>query len=225
MQLAKPCLDVGLSTNQVKRHLAFWREEAGLVFDHRLPIAPGHVQHRFLANGSVVKVNSFAGPLVPVSSCGIREVLIARQGLAAPRYLTDPDGALTTLVPKGFAGIGQIGIRIAVRDMFAQRRFYAEALGLPEEAPGKFRAGETLIMLEPEDTAPPGPEIPGAGWRYMTFQVHKADEAHARVLALGASEAKAPVTLGKVARYSIVRDPEGNAIELSQRASTVGSLE
>jgi hypothetical protein len=39
------------------------------------------------------------------------------------------------------------------------------------------------------------------------------------------SEARAPVTLGSTARISMVRDPDGNWIELSQRASLTGSLE
>ena len=34
----------------------------------------------------------------------------------------------------------------------------------------------------------------------------------------------APLTLGTTARISMVRDPDGNWIELSQRASIVGSL-
>jgi lactoylglutathione lyase len=33
------------------------------------------------------------------------------------------------------------------------------------------------------------------------------------------------VTLGSTARISMVRDPDGNWIELSQRASLTGSLE
>jgi lactoylglutathione lyase len=34
-----------------------------------------------------------------------------------------------------------------------------------------------------------------------------------------------PTTLGTTARISMVRDPDGNWIELSQRASIVGTLE
>jgi lactoylglutathione lyase len=37
-------------------------------------------------------------------------------------------------------------------------------------------------------------------------------------------EGYAPVSLGKVARISFVRDPDGNWIELSQRASLTGNL-
>jgi hypothetical protein len=44
------------------------------------------------------------------------------------------------------------------------------------------------------------------------------------VLTSGGREALAPVTLGTTARISMVLDPDGNWIELSQRASIVGSL-
>jgi hypothetical protein len=43
--------------------------------------------------------------------------------------------------------------------------------------------------------------------------------------ASGGREALAPTTLGTTARISMVRDPDGNFIELSQRASLTGSLE
>jgi lactoylglutathione lyase len=64
----------------------------------------------------------------------------------------------------------------------------------------------------------------GHGWRYITFQVFNVDEAHAKVLAARGREGLAPVTLGKTARISMILDPDGNWIELSQRASIVGSL-
>ena len=43
--------------------------------------------------------------------------------------------------------------------------------------------------------------------------------------ARGGREALAPTTLGTTARISMVRDPDGNWIEISQRASITGSLE
>ena len=45
------------------------------------------------------------------------------------------------------------------------------------------------------------------------------------MLAHGGGEATAPVTLGTTARISMVKDPDGNWIELSQRASITGSLD
>ncbi|MFC3067725.1 VOC family protein [Phenylobacterium soli] len=229
MQLAKPRVDIGLSTNHLEPMLAFWQNEAGVPFDHLLPIRPGQDQHRHDANGSVLKINHHAEPLPANPPAGYRELIIAREGLTAPRHLADPEGNRVSLVPPGWQGVRQVGVRIAVRDLAAHRRFYREALELPEEeperTPGRFRAGETLIILEEDPSAPVDAAMQGPGWRYITFQVFKVDEEHAKVLARGGREALAPVTLGSTARISMVRDPDGNWIELSQRASIVGSLE
>jgi lactoylglutathione lyase len=120
-------------------------------------------------------------------------------------------------------------VRLAVRDVAAHRRFYIEALGLPEEpwdGGAAFRGGESLLIVEQSADAPSPETAPGAGgWGYITFQVFKVDREHAFVLAHGGGEALAPLTLGTTARISMVKDPDGNRIELSQRASIVGSLE
>ena len=88
-----------------------------------------------------------------------------------------------------------------------------------------FLAGDTVLIVEPAPDAPHDASIDGKGWRYVTFQVFEVDREHAHVLAHGGREARAPVTLGTTARISMVRDPDGNWIELSQRASLTGSLE
>ncbi len=224
MQLAKPRLDIGLNTNDLAPMLAFWQGEAGIPFDHLLPIRKGQDQHRHDANGSVLKINHHADPLPDTPPSGYRELIVARDGMIVPVHLADPEGNRVTLVPPGYDGVTQIAVRIGVRDLEAHRRFYAEALGFPEERPGVFRAGESLIILEADPSAPTDAQMRGKGWRYITFQVFKVDEEHAAVLAKGGREAMAPVTLGTTARISMVRDPDGNWIELSQRASIVGSL-
>jgi catechol 2,3-dioxygenase-like lactoylglutathione lyase family enzyme len=224
MQLAKPRIDIGLATNDLEPMLAFWQGEAGVPLDHVLPIRRGQDQHRHDVLGSVLKINHHVAPLPPNPPSGYRELLIAREGLTAPRSLADPEGNRVSLVPPGHEGVGQIGVRIGVRDLGAHRRFYSEALGLPEERPGVFRAGESLVLLEADPSAPADAQMQGPGWRYITFQVFKVDEEHAAVLAKGGREALAPVTLGTTARISMVRDPDGNWIELSQRASIVGAL-
>jgi hypothetical protein len=53
--------------------------------------------------------------------------------------------------------------------------------------------------------------------------VFAVDRDHRHALAPGDREALAPVTLGTTARISMVRDPDGNWIELSQRVSITGS--
>ena len=225
MELAKPRIDIGLATNAIAPMLAFWQGEAGAQFDHVLPIRKGQDQHRHDVAGSVLKINEYAAPLPANPPSGYRELVIAREGLDEPRPLADPEGNRVRLVPPGTWGVNQIGVRLGVRNPSAHRRFYAEALELPEAAPGAFRAGESLILIEHDPLASPDASIQGPGWRYITFQVFKVDEAHARVLARGGREAMAPRTLGTTARISMVRDPDGNWIELSQRASIVGSLD
>jgi len=225
MNLAKPRIDIGLSTNRLEPMLTFWQGEAGIPFDHLLPIRRGQDQHRHHVLGSVLKINHHADPLPANPPAGYRELIVAREGLEAPLALSDPEGNRVTLVPPGHDGVGQIGVRLAVRSLEAHRRFYADALGLAEERPGVFRAGESLIFLDEASDAPSEAEMRGPGWRYITFQVFKVDAEHARVLAAGGREALAPVTLGTTARISMVRDPDGNWIELSQRASITGSLD
>jgi lactoylglutathione lyase len=107
-------------------------------------------------------------------------------------------------------------------------KFYCDALGLPEleagDGPG-VRVGESVILVDQVDDAPQDAPFEGAGWRYLTIQVFAVDSDQAHVLAHGGRETVAPTTLGTTARISMVKDPAGNWIELSQRASLVGSLE
>ncbi len=228
MHLAKPRFDIGLATNALEPMLAFWQHEAGVPFDHLLKIRRGMDQHRHDLMGSVLKINHLADPLPTTPPSGYRELLIARDGLAAPRPMTDPDVNRVSLIPMGQDGITQIAVRLAVRDLAAHRRFYGEALGLPEEPYAKgaaFRAGESLVLLEQSPDAPSDTPFEGRGWRYLTFQVFKVDAEHARILERGGREAVAPRTLGTTARISMVKDPDGNWIEISQRASITGSLD
>lgn len=228
MKLSKPRVDIGLNTNTLETILSFWQNEVGAAFDHVLPIQTGVRQHRHDINGSVLKINHYREPLRDQPPSGYREVLIAREGLAVTRSMTDPDGNRVSLVPTGTHGITQIAIRLVVRDIDAHARFFTEAFGLaPAAYPSGagFRAGETLILCDQANDAPSDAAFDGRGWRYMTFQIFKVDEEHAKVLAHGGREALAPRTLGQTARISMVRDPDGNWIELSQRASITGSLQ
>ena len=231
MKLAKPRIDIGFSTNNAPAALAFWQNEIGLPFDHTQPIRRGHKQHRHDLCGSVLKINQLYEPLPDNPPSGYRELLIARDGIAAPQPMIDPEGNLVSLVPSGMYGIARIGIRLGVRDVEAHRRFYTEALGLPlgeatvVDGAMTFLAGDTVLIVEPAADAPHDASIEGKGWRYITFQVFEVDREHAHALAHGGREARAPVTLGTTARISMVRDPDGNWIELSQRFSLTGSLE
>ena len=229
MKLAKPRIDIGFATNDAPAALAFWQNEIGLPFDHTQPIRRGYKQHRHDLCGSILKINQVYEPLPDNPPSGYRELLIAREDIATPRQMTDPDGNRVSVVPVGTFGIQRIGIRLGVRNLEAHRCFYMEALGLPPGEPVAgamtFLAGDTVLIVEPAADTPDDAAFDGKGWRYITFQVFEVDREHAYVLAYGGREARAPVTLGTTARISMVRDPDGNWIELSQRASLTGSLE
>ena len=163
---------------------------------------------------------------------GYRELLIAREGVSQPVEHTDPEGNRVSLVPPGHFGIERIGIRLGVRDVEAHARFYRDAFGLAEITPRDlpagaraFLAGDTVLIVTRAADAPDDAAFDGKGWRYITFQVFAVDREHTHALSHGAREGRAPVTMGTTARISMVRDPDGNWIELSQRASLTGSLE
>lgn len=229
MRLAKPRLDIGFATNNAPAALQFWQQEIGLPFDHTQPIRRGYKQHRHDLCGSILKINQLYEPIPDAPPSGYLELLIAREGIEEAKTLSDPDGNRVSLVPQGHLGIARIGIRLGVRDIDQHRRFYVEGLGLEEVGSvggrASFLAGDTVLILEQSPDAPHDAAFEGKGWRYITFQVFEVDREHAHVLAHGGREGRPPETLGTTARISMIRDPDGNWIELSQRASLTGSLE
>jgi lactoylglutathione lyase len=227
MQLAKNVIDVGLSTNNLEPMLRFWQQDAGLRFDHMLPVRRGQKQYRHDAAGSVIKLNHHAEPLPDAAPSGYRELIIAREGVDEPRPVVDPDGNRVRLVRPGHEGISQIAVVIAVRSLGEHRRFYGELLGFAEQtwACGPaFRLGDSLVLLREDRAAAVDPPRQARGWRYITLQVADIDAVHDELRSKGVREGLAPITLGDVARISMVLDPDGNWIELSRRASIVGSL-
>ena len=167
MKLAKPRIDIGFATNHAPAALAFWQNEIGLPFDHTQPIRRGYKQHRHDLCGSILKINQVYEPLPDNPPSGYRELLIARDGIVAPQPMIDPEGNRVSLVPKGTFGIERIGIRLGVRDVEAHRRFYTEALGLPQGRPADgamtFLAGDTVLIVEHAADAPRRCRVRGQG--------------------------------------------------------------
>jgi catechol 2,3-dioxygenase-like lactoylglutathione lyase family enzyme len=227
MQLAKKVIDLGLSTNNLEPMLRFWQQDAGLRLHHVLPVRRGQKQYRHDALGSVIKLNHHAEPLPAVAPSGYRELIIAREGVEKPRSMVDPDGNRVSLVPPGHDGISQLAIVMAVRSFSEHRRFYGHILGFAEQPWSgglAFRLGDSLLLLEEDPATTVDPVRQAPGWRYITLQVADIDTVHSDLRSNGAREGLAPVTLGSVARISMILDPDGNWIELSRRASIVGSL-
>jgi catechol 2,3-dioxygenase-like lactoylglutathione lyase family enzyme len=227
MQLAKNVIDLGLSTNNLEPMLQFWQQDAGLRFDHVLPVRRGQKQYRHDALGSVIKLNHHVEPLPAAAPSGYRELIIARDGIETPHAMVDPDGNRVRLVPPGYDGITQLAVAMGVRSLDEHRRFYGDILGFAEQrwsGGPALRLGDSLLLLEEDQAATVDPPRQAAGWRYITLQIADIDAVHNDLRGKGVREGLAPVTLGSVARISMILDPDGNWIELSRRASIVGSL-
>ena len=230
MKLAKEALDFGLYTIERDAMLGFWQSDVGLPFQEMLPAGRGVQQHRHGMGVSVFKLNHSREPLPDAGPCGYRELLIAREGLAAERALVDPDGNRVRLVPQGFEGIDGIGIRLKVHSESAHHRFYRDVLGLDPIAPQSYRWGNTVLMFAEDpavkaDAATTCNAVMRApGFRYLTVQVWDVDAEYADAIDRGAMPGFPPRTLGRVARIAFIRDPDGGWIEISQRASLTGSL-
>ena len=224
MQLAKPCLDVGLYTDRKAEMLAFYGDIVGLPYEEMLPVGGGVQQHRHGLNGSVLKINAARSALDPLPPSGYQRLWIARPDRTAVEDADDPDGNHIRLVPSGHDGITGIQIDIAVTDLAAHRRFWQAGMQAQPLADGRFQLGTTLIALLPGAAPRAHIDMRGAGWRYLTVQVFDVASEHARIVASGGREGRPPITLGEVARISFVRDPDGNWIEISQRRSLTGSL-
>jgi catechol 2,3-dioxygenase-like lactoylglutathione lyase family enzyme len=227
MQLAKSVIDVGLSTNNLGPMLRFWQQDVVLRFDHVLPVRRGQKQYRHDEQGSVIKINHHVDRLPESPPSGYRELIVAREGLQKPWSMIDPDGNRVRLVPRGHDGVNQLGVAVHVRNLDEHRRFYGDILGFAEQpyANGAAcRVGDSAILLQEDRSAAIDAPRQARGWRYITFQVADIDAVHGELRSWGVREGLAPITLGEVARISMILDPDGNWIELSRRASIVGSL-
>jgi lactoylglutathione lyase len=224
MDLAKPHMDVGLFTNRRDEQLHFWQQTVGLEYDHMGKLGGGMQQLRHHMNGSILKVNHARDPLPPAPPSGIVRVRIARPGLAEPRELADPDGNRVLLVPPGHEGVVGIAIELGVNNRDAHDRFWRHAMQFECPSAGVYVCGDTRVMVVEERRVERCDDWRARGWRYTTVQIRDCVAEHAGVLARGGEEGRPPMLLGDTVRYSFVRDPDGNFIELSQRASLVGHL-
>jgi predicted enzyme related to lactoylglutathione lyase len=221
MQLAKKHIDVGLYTNETDAMLEFWQRNVGLRFEEMQPLGQGVRQHRHDMNGSVLKLNSVRDPMPAAKPSGYRELWIASTEVVETETLWDVDGNAIKLVLPGYASVTGIALKLAVSNAASFREFYGTVMQLQSAGKDTYRIGDSLLMFEQQANAAARPDAPmrAKGYRYFTIQVVDVDHEHAHFVERGAVEAMAPVTLGETARISFIRDPDGNWIELSQRAS------
>lgn len=224
MQLAKKQIDVGLYTNQTEAMLDFWQHEVGLAFEEMLPLGQGVRQHRHAMNGSVLKLNSVRDPMPPAAPSGYRQLWIANTEVIEPSSLTDPDGNAIRLVPLGHTGVSGVALVLAVRSASQFHEFYGRVMRLSPATKNAYHCGDSLLIFREDPSAARDAPMRAKGLRYFTIQVQDVDREHAVLVERGAVEGMAPITLGTTARVSFIRDPDGNWIELSQRASLTGTL-
>jgi lactoylglutathione lyase len=90
---------------------------------------------------------------------------------------------------------------------------------------GRYRCGDSLIVIaEQGNVEGRGAQWRGLGYRYTTVQVWDCTAEYEGILARGGISGGEPRVLGETVRYAFVCDPDGNHIEISQRASLTGSL-
>jgi catechol 2,3-dioxygenase-like lactoylglutathione lyase family enzyme len=236
VELAKRFVDVGIFTNRLEEMRAFYAEQIRLPFEELLPVGGGVRQYRYGLLGSVLKINHSRNPLPPRIAGGYRMLSISDSRTPMPIPMQDPDGNDIELVPTGNRGVNQIEIHIGVTDEVAFDHFYGDAMQAERLAAGRFKLGETIISFRDDPAAIRAQKSTSAsaadviasmravGLRYITVQVRDVDAEHRRLMSMGVWEGAAPVSLGAVARISFLRDPDGNFIEISQRASLTGPL-
>ncbi|HUN58741.1 MAG TPA: VOC family protein [Candidatus Binataceae bacterium] len=227
MELNLPQVDVGLFTNRINEMKAFYGGTLGLQFDSELPIGDAFTQHRFAANGSIIKLMEARNPLPRRHPGGYETIIIASNRFPQPEAFNDPDGNSVVFVPPGRDDVNQIEVRLGVSDVDRFDAFYTGALGAVAIGGHRYRIGETVFATFRHPLAKavrPAPlanllEVVKAmavlGIRYISIHVKDCDAAFQSATAAGATIGVAPATFGTVARAAFVRDPDGNFIELA----------
>jgi lactoylglutathione lyase len=179
-------------------------------------------QHRHHMNGSILKMNHSRNPLPAAPPSGIVGLQIAKDGLAGPQALSDPDGNKVTLLPKGTDGVQGIAILLKVNDPVEHDGFWTEAMQFERAGEGRYRCGDSLVVVAEHGKVERSNEWRGPGYRYMTVQVWDCLAEYDGILARGGASGGVPRVLGDTVRFAFVCDPDGNHIEISQRASLTG---
>jgi lactoylglutathione lyase len=215
--LAKEALDVGLFTNDLEAHMAFWGEQLRLPYEGRLKLGGGIHQHRYICGESVIKVNASRNPLPGVRRPGLLGLRLLTPQADSFATLLDPDGTKVDVVPCRSGDAIRMGLSLAVCNVAPIAGFLQGVLGAVRAGATTFRIGSTSIELQQTSQPPFWEPLEARGLRYLTVQVRDIDGSHRGALAGGALELRPPVTMGERARISFIADPEGNWIELSQR--------
>lgn len=128
----------------------------------------------------------------------------------------------------------RLQVGIVPVDLDASLAFYRDVLGLPYEGtrpvPERrtlhlFAAGDAVVKLlqtpdPPKHRAPGGTFADATGIRWITLDVEDLDAIVQRCTGAGVSLQLPPTALRPGLRVAIAEDPDGNAIELVERATS-----
>jgi catechol 2,3-dioxygenase-like lactoylglutathione lyase family enzyme len=228
--LDKNSLDFGMFTNQPEAMHNFYTGELGLKFEGTTPMGPKFKLSRYDLNGSVLKLWHATDPLPPRAGAGYKTLTVADPKASAARTISDPDGNRLVFVPAGHDGVDQIEFQIGVSDVASCERFYSELPDAQRIAGGRYRLGQTILSLSADASARPIKTEPianpldavvamsGLGFRYLTVTVRDCAAEYQRLIAKGVNQGVAlTATAGPLKGLFMVRDPDGNWVEVLQR--------
>ena len=221
--LSKDVLDIGFFTANLDDTLAFWNRELGLLSEEPVPYNDGLRQFRLPFKNTIIKVNCSERKLAKPPT-GYSELYLAVENISSPKTIVNPDGELITLVPVGFKGIKETAIKVKVNNLKSHANFYENVMGFKRENDRTFQIGNCLLFLdeiEEEKELFAGHWV-NLGFRYLTLHVMKIDETFSGMVAAGAEVGEEPYAIGDIAKISFLKDPDGNWIEVAQRASLAG---
>lgn len=230
MELEKNSLDFGMFTNNAEATHGFYSGQLGLKFEGTVAMGPRFKLSRYMLNGSVLKLWHATDPLPPRTAAGFKSLTIADPKTAAPRTMSDPDGNQLLFVPTGHNQVDQIEFQLGVSDVALSERFYGDLLGAERIAGGRYRLGQTIVSLNADagarriKTEPLGNPLDAVvamaavGFRYLTIQVRDCAAEYRRVMAKDVNLGVALTAgAGPLAGIFMVRDPDGNWVEILQR--------
>ena len=219
--LSKDVLDIGYFTDHLDETLRFWKNELGSDCETPVRYNDGLTQYRYPLRETIIKVNTSDRKLAKPPS-GYTELFIATKGINSPKSLHNPDGELVTLVPKGYLGISETAIKVSVSNIKSHEHFYEIVMGFEKIGENSFRSGNCLLFTEKKEQQGRAGHWVNFGFRYFTVHVRNIDDTFNRMVAAGAEVGEEPYAIGDIAKISFVRDPDGNWIEVAQRASLAG---
>ena len=220
--LSKDVLDIGYFTDNLEETLKFWKNDLGLDCETPVRYNNGLTQYRHPLRETIIKVNTSDRKLAKPPS-GYTELFIATKNLNSPKSTLNPDGELITLVPKGHLGISETAIKVAVSNAKSHGHFYEVVMGFEKIGENSFRSGNCLLFTEEKKGHARAGHWTNYGFRYFTVHVRNIDDTFNRIVAAGAEVGEEPYAIGDIAKISFVRDPDGNWIEVAQRASLAGT--